>query len=74
MQEIESDSLQIEHCSFLRTQMCGRGSVQQGLQVALLSRREGTLTGAGCLDGKGMRKVSHDPQWWSPGDVTLADN
>lgn len=34
MQEIESDSLQIEHCSFLRTQMGGRGSVQQGLQVA----------------------------------------
>lgn len=34
MQEIESDSLQIEYCSFLRTQMGGRGYVQQGLQVA----------------------------------------
>lgn len=28
-----------------------------------LSRREGTCAGGGCLDVKGMRKVSPDPQW-----------
>lgn len=54
MQEIESDSLQIEYCSFLAAQMGGRGYVQQGLQVA--ARREGEHAGGGCLDMKGMRR------------------